>query len=156
MTLGDKKDYFLHQRLAAYALIADSSGRMLLTRPDQRRVNGRWVLPGGGVEHGEHPEQALVREVEEETGLGVTVGALRYVLSDITAVGRRHRRLHNVRLVYEAAVTGATEGAAQPRCPPGGQARWCSEPEWRELTLVPFTATVLGDRSLPDLPRGRG
>lgn len=91
------------QRLAAYALIVDGSGRVLLTRqPDGRRRLarrgqprlGRWLLPGGGVEHGEHPEQAVTREVLEETGLQVRPGVLREVVSDVAAVGRRRRMLH--------------------------------------------------------------
>lgn len=45
-----------------------------------RRANdpgrGKWSLPGGRVEHGESDHSALRREVREETGLHVTVGAL--------------------------------------------------------------------------------
>lgn len=36
----------------------------------------RWTLPGGGLDHGEYPRHAAVREVEEETGLAVALGAL--------------------------------------------------------------------------------
>lgn len=54
----------LVQRAACYALVRDA-GRVLLTR--LRRI-GRWSLPGGGVDHGEHPDQAVRREVFEESG----------------------------------------------------------------------------------------
>jgi ADP-ribose pyrophosphatase YjhB (NUDIX family) len=44
-------------------------GRVLLVRRGKEPLRGRWVVPGGTVELGETLEQALVREVEEETGL---------------------------------------------------------------------------------------
>jgi len=44
-------------------------GRVLLIRRGKEPLRGRWVVPGGTVELGETLEQALVREVEEETGL---------------------------------------------------------------------------------------
>ena len=46
-------------------------GRVLLVRRGKAPLRGRWVVPGGTVELGETLEQALVREVEEETGLTV-------------------------------------------------------------------------------------
>ena len=50
---------------------------MLLTRLSARAAHpGRWTLPGGGVDHGEHPSAALAREVEEECGLTCEVAAL--------------------------------------------------------------------------------
>ncbi len=44
-------------------------GRVLLIRRGKEPLLGRWVVPGGTVELGETLESALVREMEEETGL---------------------------------------------------------------------------------------
>lgn len=131
------------QRIAAYALIEDDTGRVLLTRgPEGRRRGRRWLLPGGGVEHGEHPEQTVIREAWEETGLRIKVGPLRNVVSDVATVGRRRRSLHNVRLVYQADVVNfdAPSAAHHER----DDVRWCSRPDWEMLPLAPFTARVLG------------
>jgi 8-oxo-dGTP diphosphatase len=46
-------------------------GRVLLIRRGKEPLKGRWVVPGGTVELGETLESALVREVEEETGITV-------------------------------------------------------------------------------------
>ena len=46
-------------------------GRVLLIRRGKEPLRGRWVVPGGTVELGETLEEALVREVEEETALRV-------------------------------------------------------------------------------------
>jgi 8-oxo-dGTP diphosphatase len=129
------------QRLAAYALVVDEAGRVLLSRETGRGRSGLWLLPGGGVEHGEHPEQAVIREVREETGLEVRVGALREVLSDVARVGRRRRPLHAVRLIYQATIVPA--GPPRPRGQPGDEARWCTAQECRALPLEPFAAAIL-------------
>lgn len=70
------------QRIGAYALLTrDSAGgggvgtEVLLTRMSARtRIQGRWTLPGGGIDHGEDPRRAVVREVYEETGLRIEPG----------------------------------------------------------------------------------
>jgi 8-oxo-dGTP pyrophosphatase MutT (NUDIX family) len=63
-------------RQAVRALIIDSSSRVLLFCADLPDRPPWWYAPGGGVEAGETDQQALVREVAEETGLVVDVASL--------------------------------------------------------------------------------
>lgn len=58
------------------AIVRDDTGRLLMIRRGQEPALGAWSLPGGRVEPGETDEQAVAREVAEETGLIVHVGAL--------------------------------------------------------------------------------
>jgi 8-oxo-dGTP diphosphatase len=60
----------LRQYLGVYAVCLDASERLLLCRLRAERPDaGRWTLPGGGLDWGEAPEQGVLREVTEETGL---------------------------------------------------------------------------------------
>jgi 8-oxo-dGTP diphosphatase len=59
--------------IAAGALITDPAGRVLLVKPNYRDF---WTVPGGICEHGEPPHVGCVREIAEEIGLELGVGAL--------------------------------------------------------------------------------
>ncbi len=137
------------RRIAAYALCTDPDGRVLLVRGAAQSVTaGVWSLPGGGVDHGEHPHDTVVREVGAEAGLAVDIAPLREVLADLRALPGRGLALHTDRLIYEATVIDHAEHTA----PRGGngtvdQARWVAPAEAAGLPLRPFTAAVLG---LPD------
>ena len=53
------------------AVVHDAAGRLLLIQRGHDPHRGAWSLPGGRIERGESPEEAVVREVHEETGLAV-------------------------------------------------------------------------------------
>lgn len=59
----------------AAAVIFDQNQNILLVKVTYQKIHP-WGLPGGGLEYGEHPEEAVVREVREETGLIVDVEKL--------------------------------------------------------------------------------
>jgi len=67
------------RRAAAAAVVFDAQSRILLHR---RTDNGRCGLPGGTIETGETAEQAVIREVREETGYEVCVVRLIGIYSD--------------------------------------------------------------------------
>ena len=58
------------------AVVRDEQGRLLLVRRANEPGRGLWSIPGGRVDPGETAEEAVVREVAEETGLAVVVSDL--------------------------------------------------------------------------------
>lgn len=85
-----------HVHIGAYALCRDPSNRLLLVRATAGLEDGGlWTMPGGGIEWGEHPDAALLRELEEETGL-----------ADIKA--------HRVTAVYSHAYKGRVDWQGDP------------------------------------------
>jgi 8-oxo-dGTP diphosphatase len=93
-------------RVAAYGVIVDE-GRILLAHWNEGGRSG-WTLPGGGIDPGEDPVDAVVREIAEETGYAAEAGGLLGIDSHI--VPAEHRfvpdagPLHALRIVYRARV----------------------------------------------------
>ena len=103
---------FRMQRVAAYALVV-RDGAVLLTRFSERGFHsGQWGLPGGGIEHGEHPRDTVVREVREEAGLDCVVGDV-VTVDDVrvrgTAPSGRDEEFHSIGIVYAATVPDGVE-----------------------------------------------
>jgi len=90
------------------AIIQDGDGRILL---QQRSDNGLWGLPGGSVEIGESVQDAIVREVREETGLSVEVVRLIGVYSDPTVQIVRYpdgNVVHYISAFFACRILGGT------------------------------------------------
>ncbi|HWF43033.1 MAG TPA: NUDIX domain-containing protein [Candidatus Kapabacteria bacterium] len=87
-------------------IIPDSERRILFVREAKEVHRGQWNFPGGHVELGEHPEQAAIREVREETCLEVSLGSIIGIYSGISP------NLQTMRFVFEAA---SYSGVARPR-----------------------------------------
>ena len=69
------------RKLVVAGLVTDSQGRILLTQRRQDQAHPlEWEFPGGKIELGESPEQALARELIEEIGARVQIGAIWDVL----------------------------------------------------------------------------
>jgi len=129
------------QRIAAYGLVRDADGRLLLARAaPSLTLRGRWFLPGGGVQHGENPSDSLRREIEEESGLKVTVGPLLDVLSDVRTIPDG-TSLHTVRLVYQVV---SWEGTLRPEADGTTDAvEWFTLDEVRTLPLARYVQHVV-------------
>ncbi|WP_406126914.1 NUDIX hydrolase [Streptomyces sp. NBC_00989] len=93
--------------VAAYAVCV-RDGQLLLARSPAEGGGYEWVLPGGGMDHGEHPNDTVVRELEEETGYRIEItgflgiDSFRHVSP--RRFGRRPVDRHGVRLMYEGKV----------------------------------------------------
>lgn len=97
--------------MAAYAvMLREHDGRVevLLSRLAPRISRTElWTLPGGGLDHGEDPRAALIREIHEETGLDATVGETAHVYSAHLPRTSRDGQLvdaHAIRIVYDGWV----------------------------------------------------
>jgi 8-oxo-dGTP pyrophosphatase MutT (NUDIX family) len=105
------------QRVAAYALLTRGE-RVLLTQMSSRtRIEGRWTLPGGGIDHGEDPRDALRREVYEETGLRIDPGRVLDVHATHFVGARADGRVedyHGIHLIFDATIRAESRDA-EPR-----------------------------------------
>ena len=120
-------------RVTAYALIHDSN-RILLCQLSKEipRWVGYWTLPGGGLNFGESPEDAVVREVEEETGLPIRPGSIAKIDSIFDTCGSED--FHGIRIIYCADIV-----SGELRHETSGTTDYC---DWHELHAAPSIKLV--------------
>ena len=94
-----------HTSVRAYGILI-RDGEVLLVRSSSPLINPPlWWLPGGGIDFAESPEETLLREFREETGLSIKDPVLLDVASDVR---RRPNgdRIHTVRVLYTVTLNG--------------------------------------------------
>jgi len=86
-------------RAAVAAMIFDEQGRILLFKHTYRKFE--WGIPAGGLEYGEQPENAVVREFFEETGIQIKVEKL--LLAESSKEDQR-----NISLIFLCTIVNGT------------------------------------------------
>jgi 8-oxo-dGTP diphosphatase len=122
---------------AGAVIFGDGERLVLLIKENYDRR--RWGFPGGALEPGETPEQAVVRETREETGLEVRVESLvgSYSLTDSSLVAH----------LFRCAVVSGTAAV-----PDTGE---IAEMRWWPVDALPHPQTNLLHHALPDAVAGR-
>jgi NAD+ diphosphatase len=95
--------YYANAAPTASALIVDDDGRLLLARRAHEPYRDMWDTVGGFLDEREHPDDALRREVAEETGLEVEPGS--YVGTYMDRYGDQDDAATTLNLVFEARHT---------------------------------------------------
>jgi 8-oxo-dGTP diphosphatase len=114
--------------VAACALI-DPDGRVLLAeRPAGKSMAGLWEFPGGKIEPGERPEETLIRELEEELGIGVQEACL----APLTFASHRYDDFHLLMPLY---VCRRWDGTVTPQ--EGQRLQWVRPNRLREFPMPP-------------------
>jgi 8-oxo-dGTP diphosphatase len=120
------------------AVIVDG-GRVLLIKRGQPPLQGRWSLPGGVVEIGETLQEALAREVREETGLEIEVGPLVEVLDRIEREDDNRIEYHYVIIDYRCLVRGGRLACGSD----ADDARWVSASDVASFNVTAAVAGVV-------------
>jgi len=119
------------------AVIVRGVDEVLLIRRGQEPLKGEWSLPGGAVELGETLEEAVRREVLEETGLAVEPAGIVQAFDRIARDAEGRVRYHYVLVDFLCRVTGGSLACATD----AAEARWAGPAELDGLT--PLTIEVI-------------
>ena len=95
----------MRQILVTAGVIVERDLVLMARRREHDREGGKWEFPGGKVEPGEDPRQAIRRELQEELGITVEVGRVIDVISEVDG------DLHLILIYFECAITS---GEPQP------------------------------------------
>lgn len=124
----------------AYGLCRNPSGYLLLVRIADGIDKGRWTLPGGGIEWGEHPEVTVRREMQEETGItDIQISQVATIFSHtyLRSEDRPYDSVHHIGIIYDLTLRHFElrdeQNGTTDHC------LWFSESQIRYLPLVPLS-----------------
>ncbi|MHA1733290.1 MAG: NUDIX hydrolase [Promethearchaeota archaeon] len=155
MSGGGRREYPANPLVAVGALVLDvpapvpkevpPSASLLLVKRGNPPDQGLWAVPGGKVELGERLEDALRREVLEETGIEVEVGAVAGVSEKVVQDGAGRTLYHYVIVDYWASVAGTPQVPTPTPATDVSEARWVPIVEVSEVPLSPTMRDLLED-----------
>jgi len=136
---------------AGHALIHNAFGEVLLLR---RAASNDykpcvWDIPGGTVEHGETVEDAVIREVREETGLIITVGEPIFRYDNRSELPRRQ----TIQIVYTCTLLGCSP--IRLRANEHSAFRWTKLEDILSFELIEFVLAMALSLLFLDNPRSR-
>jgi 8-oxo-dGTP diphosphatase len=125
------------RRLVVAAVVQRDDGRFLLARrPPSAHLGGMWEFPGGAVEEGETPAQALRRELQEELGVEAEIG------EPLTFAFHRDDERDVVLLFFQAQI-----GRVEVKGREGQEVGWFAAGELGRLGTPPADAALIAKLS---------
>ncbi|MFZ0529212.1 MAG: NUDIX domain-containing protein [Propionicimonas sp.] len=153
LDLGATESPVVRQRIAAYGIVLSERGLLATQFSDLTAVGGLWGLPGGGIDAGEAPAQALIREIAEETGQEPEISHLIDVQTDHW-IGRSPAKVvedfHAVRIIYAARCPEPTDPVVHDWGGTTAAATWVPISRWAQTPWSSGARSLL-ERHLRDL-----
>jgi 8-oxo-dGTP diphosphatase len=129
------QDIRLKLLLVVAAALIDADDRVLIAqRPKGKQLADLWEFPGGKVDAGERPEEALIRELAEELGITVKPACL----APLTFASHSYDDFHLLMPLY---VCRRWEGFVQPR--EGQGLKWVRAKDLRDYPMPPADGPLI-------------
>lgn len=131
--------------LGVYALVS-AKGSTALVLKSRGPYTGSWDLPGGKIEFGESPIQALAREIDEETGLQILTASPLANLSTCVSFENDNGEaveLHHIGIIFTCEATAPEALRHSGDDHDASEARWFPASEIQDLDLTPFARMIL-------------
>ncbi len=117
------------------AALIDQEGRILIQqRPEGRSLAGLWEFPGGKIDAGENPENALVRELKEELNIDVQTDCL----APLTFASHAYEDFHLLMPLYACR---KWEGFVEPN--EGQAVKWVRPRNMRQYPMPPADVPLI-------------
>ncbi len=121
--------------LVVACALVDVDGRVLIAqRPEGKHMAGMWEFPGGKLEEGESPEDALIRELEEELGVSTHASCL----APLTFASWPYERMHLLMPLYVCR-----KWTGVPRPIEAAALAWARPTELRDYPMPPADAPLI-------------
>ena len=137
MQITDHKNLVI---VASVAIIDANDQILIAKRPNKKHLSGFWEFPGGKVEKGESPENALVREVKEELNIDIN----NKCIAPLTFSEFNYEKFHLLLLLY---VCRRWEG--EPMSMEKNEIKWVKVNTLRQYKMPPADNSLI--YSLQDL-----